>query len=56
MEYPLPKVMINLYSKVSYKGKLLSRYRSVVVGPWCVSKDYRGGGVFMNMWDRKYFI
>ncbi len=38
--------MFEMFSKISYHGKLISDYNYLVVGQVCVDKNYRGQGIF----------
>lgn len=49
--FELPAAMIALYPRLSYQEKSLDQYRSIVAGPWCIERNSRGKGIFMNMWD-----
>ena len=48
-QFPLPNAMIDCFSKVSYKGKLLTEYKPFISGPGCIDKNYRGKGIFTNL-------
>jgi hypothetical protein len=49
--FELPAAMIALYPRFSYKEKPLDQYRSIVAGPWCIERNSRGKGIFINMWN-----
>ena len=41
--------MIDCFDKVIYKGKSLNQYKSYISGPGCVSKKYRGHGIYSKL-------
>lgn len=45
-EIPELMPMFDMLESLEYDGKTLSEYRFLVVGQVCVSKDYRGMGIF----------
>lgn len=51
LSFELPAAMIALYPQFYYKDKTLDQYRSIVAGPWCIERDSRGKGIFVNMWN-----
>jgi hypothetical protein len=48
--FPLVATMIETFPALTYKGKPLDQYSSVIIGPWCIATDCRGRGVFVNLW------
>lgn len=46
---PLVKAMIDCFSQISYKEKLLIEYNPFNSGPGCVDRRYRGKGIFANL-------
>ncbi len=50
-DFRLPAAMIARFQHVSYKGQVLSNYKSVVAGPVCVDRNYRGKGIFESMYE-----
>jgi predicted GNAT superfamily acetyltransferase len=52
-KYDIPELMpmFNMLESLEYDGKRLSEYRFLVVGQVCVSKDYRGMGIFDAIYE-----
>lgn len=48
--FRLPAAMTARFQHVSYKGRLVSNYTTVVAGPVCVDQNYRGKGIFESMY------
>jgi hypothetical protein len=46
---PLLATMIECFSNVTYCNKTLSEYNSCVIGPGCISKEYRGTGATLGL-------
>ncbi|WP_169051611.1 GNAT family N-acetyltransferase [Flavobacterium sp. H122] len=49
-DIPILEPMFELFQEISYLDKKVSEYNYMVVGQVCVSKDYRGMGVFDNLY------
>lgn len=44
--------MFNVLSDIQYQGYSLDRLNYIVMGQICVAKEYRGQGVFKELYDR----
>lgn len=51
-DIPILKPMFDLFTQIAYLDKKVSDYNYMVVGQVCVSKDYRGMGVFDQLYDK----
>lgn len=49
-DVPLLVSMFDTFDQLEFKGKKLNEYNYIVVGQVCVSKDYRGQGVFDELY------
>jgi GNAT superfamily N-acetyltransferase len=49
-DIPILVPMFELFDEISYEGKKVSDYNYMVVGQVCVSKDYRGKGIFDQLY------
>lgn len=49
---PLVASMLNCFTHIIYRGKLLSTYNIAISGPVCIDKDYRGQGIFFNLYNK----
>ena len=43
--------MFDIFDETLFKGRPLDSYRYVVMGQVCVEKDYRGRGVFRQLYE-----
>lgn len=51
-DIPILEPMFDLFTQIAYLYKKVSDYNYMVVGQVCVSKDYRGMGVFDQLYDK----
>lgn len=51
LAFALPAAMIAMFPQCDYNGKPLDQYHSIMAGPWCVEREYRGKNVFIDMWN-----
>ncbi len=56
LPYPLPKAMIEEFSRIQFDRKSLSTYECVIAGPVCVAREKRGTGLFDFMYGQVYKI
>ncbi len=49
-DIPVLIPMFELFDRLTYKGRLISEYPYMVVGQICVSKDFRGLGIFDGLY------
>lgn len=50
-EIPVLLPMFDIFDSVSYREKLISSYKYLIVGQVCVDKQYRGMGVLDHCYD-----
>jgi hypothetical protein len=48
---PLCACMMERFANVLYEGKPLVHYTCFVVGPMCIAKNYRGKGIYLQLWQ-----
>ena len=48
-KFPLVAAMIDCFSEISYKNKLLINYQPFISGPICIDRNYRGRGIFKKL-------
>jgi hypothetical protein len=48
---PLCACMMDRFPHVLYDGKPLVQYTCFVVGPMCIAKNYRGKGIYLQLWQ-----
>ncbi|MCU0447699.1 MAG: GNAT family N-acetyltransferase [Microscillaceae bacterium] len=49
-EIPVLEPMFQMFTKISYKGRQLSDYQSIVMGQICIAEGYRGLGLFDQLY------
>ncbi len=49
-DIPILAPMFEMFQTIDYQDKMLSKYQYLVMGQVCVSKDYRGLGIFDKMY------
>jgi ribosomal protein S18 acetylase RimI-like enzyme len=50
-DIPVLVPMFEIFQTIDYQGKKLSNYAYLVMGQVCVSKDYRGQGIFDKLYE-----
>ncbi|VEB36446.1 GNAT family acetyltransferase [Legionella sainthelensi] len=48
---PLVASMLDYFPHIIYQERLLSTYNIAISGPVCIDKDYRGQGIFFNLYN-----
>lgn len=56
LPYPLPKALVEEFSRIQFDRRTLSSYECVIAGPVCVAKEKRGTGLFDFMYGQVYKI
>lgn len=49
-DIPILEPMFDLFNQIPYKGQTIADFKYMVVGQVCVSKDYRGKGIFDQLY------
>lgn len=49
---PLVAAMLDCFPDISYRGKQLSTYNIAISGPVCIDRNYRGQGLFFNLYEK----
>ncbi|MEO6232497.1 MAG: GNAT family N-acetyltransferase [Ferruginibacter sp.] len=57
-DIPVLVPMFNNFEQIIYKGKIIAEHNFIVVGQVCIQKDYRGKGLFdevYNAYKKQFF-